>query len=252
MPDPLMPQPENEDDSPRDARSRRDAVSAYVDRVEMAWLAAKLPSRDRRRLADELEDSLEAALAAGATPREIFEVDPSALAQEIADAEGIVSPTPGTRMPVDRSGLIRWGVGSAIAMAAVVWFFLLMPLAALFFNDGTRATLIASMGVLYGICAVLTVGAAATGMAHYLKGTVQASATVRLATISVTFAGAVGVAICLGLARLSNYSSEPPVFLTYVLTVGSLMSAGIAFAWDRRPASDGTERPFVRSGAVPR
>ena len=72
----------------------RDAVTSYVDEVERAWVRDGLPPRARRRLAHELEDSLHAALADGASLDEILASDPHTLATEIATAEGLAPTLP--------------------------------------------------------------------------------------------------------------------------------------------------------------
>ena len=92
----------------------------------------------------------------------------------------------------------------------------------------------------YGICGELTLGAAAVGMSHYLRDLENARGTVALATAAMAITGAVGVGVCVGIARLTKYSSAAGVILSYVLVVGALMTAGIAAAWRRsRPPGTG-------------
>ncbi len=211
------------------------AVSAFVDEVETAWIRDGLPSRTRRRLAHELEDSLHAALADGATLEEVLAADARTLAAEIASAEGIAADSRAYDEPNLR-GLVAWAIGSATAMAAFIWFFALIPVGMIFYNESSTASLVVSLSLIYGICGVLTLGAAARGMAHYLREVENTRRTVVLATAAMGITGAVGVGICVGVARLTNYSSAPVVILFYVLIVGALMSAGIAAAWrSRRP-----------------
>ncbi|MEJ7831850.1 MAG: hypothetical protein WKF79_02970 [Nocardioides sp.] len=234
-------------DAAERAQAGYDAVSAYVDLVEAEWNAAGLNARTRRRLAVELEDSLVSALAAGASLDDLVAVEAATLATDIAVAEGVSSQAPNSSAPTPSTlrGLLIWGVGSATAMAGFVWFFLVIPIADTFYNDSSTGALIASLVIIYGIYGALTLSAAAGGMTHYLRQRDDTRATVALATAAMALGGVAGVAICMAVARLTNYSSAPAVILTYVAIVGLLSSAAITFTWHRRPARVSQAQPSM-------
>lgn len=231
--------------NPADTR-RHQEIATYVDEVETAWLRAGLPSRTRRRLAHELEDSLHAALAEGASLEEVLGADAHTLAAEIASAEGVSPAASDSNSQPNLRGFVAWALGSATAMAAFVWFFALMPIADIFYNESSTSSLIISLSIVYGICGALTLGAAARGMTYYLRRVENTRGTVALATTAMAIAGAVGVGMCVGIGRLTNYSSAPAVILIYVVVVGGLMAAGIAAAWRRRPPRTNPPQPTSR------
>jgi hypothetical protein len=243
--------PSGEDPAdPAYARPRED-VTSYVDEVERAWVRDSLPPRARRRLAHELEDSLHAALADGASLDEILASDPHALATEIATAEGFAPTLPNSDDQPNLRGLVAWAVGSATAMAAFVWFFALNTIANLVYDDSSTSSLLVTLIIVYAICGALTLGAAARGMAHYLRSVENTRGTVALATTAMALTGGVGVALCVGIGRLTNYSSAPGVILVYILVVGTLMAAGIAAAWRSRPPLTDPPRPASGPGPGP-
>lgn len=245
---PRQPSRENRD-APAHTRHQR-AVTTYVDAVETAWMRDGLPSQTRRRLAHELEDSLHAALADGASLEEILMADAHTLATEIASAEGISPAAPDSNDKPNLRGLVAWALGSATAMAAFIWFFAPIPIGSIFYNESSTSSLIVSLSLVYGICGALTLGAAARGMTHYLRKVENTRGTVALATTAMAITGAVGVGMCVGVGKLTNYSSAPAVILLYILIVGALMSAGIAAAWRSRPPR--TDNPQHASGPDPR
>lgn len=230
----------------------REAVATYVDEVERAWNRYGLPSRTRRRLAHELEDSLHAALTDGAKLEEVLTVDANVLAAEIASAEGISPVAPHSGDQPNLRGLVAWALGAATAMAAFIWFFAINAIASLvYYDESTTSSLVVSLTLVYGVCCALTLGAAAFGMAHYLRDVENTRGTVALATTAMALTGGVGVAVCVGIGRLTNYSSAPAVILIYILVVGTLMVAGIAAAWRRRPPQTNPTRPASGPGPRP-
>lgn len=116
-------------------------------------------------------------------------------------------------------------------MAAFVWFFALMPVARLFYNDSSTTASVVSLSLIYGSCGAVTLGAAAVGMGHYLRALESTRRTVALATAAMALTGSIGVGICVVVGWLTNYSSAPAVILLYVLIVGALMATGIAAVW---------------------
>lgn len=229
----------------------REAVTSYVDEVERAWVRDGLPPRARRRLAHELEDSLHAALADGASLDEILASDPHTLATEIATAEGLAPTLPNPDDHPNLRGLVAWALGSATAMAAFVWFFAINTIANLVYDDSSTSSLLVTLIIVYAICGALTLGAAARGMAHYLRSVENTRGTVALATAAMALTGGVGVAVCVGIGRLTNYSSAPGVILIYILVVGTLMAAGIAAAWRSRPPRINPLHPAAGPGPRP-
>ena len=244
------PQPSGENpDHPVHTR-HHEAVTTYVDEVESAWIRDRVPSRTRRRLAHELEDSLHAALADGASLDEVLSADAHTLAGEIASAEGISPAAPDPNDLPNLRGLVAWALGSATGMAAFIWFFALNTIANIVYNDSSTSSLLVTLAIVYAICGALTLGAAARGMTHYLRSVENTRGTVALATTAMAIAGAVGVGMCVSIGRLTTYSSAPGVILIYILIVGALMAAGIAAAWRSRPPR--TSSPHHASGPGPR
>jgi hypothetical protein len=212
------------------------AITAYVDTVEAGWRETGVPTRDRRRLAADLQAGLEAALGAGADLGDVLSADPQSLALEIAAAEGLQVTTPPRRKAeVNLRGLIKWGFGSAIAAAAFVWFVALLPVTAAFYNDSSERAELVSVVVIYAMCTVLVLCGTALGLARYLRDVPGRRLTVLTTTICMGLGGGAGVAVCVALARLTNYSDAPAVILTYVVVVGAFSSAGASLAWRLRP-----------------
>lgn len=241
-------QPEREDaDGPAHALHQR-AVGFYVDQVEAFWVGHGLPSRTRRRLVVELEDSLHGALTEGASLDDILAADAHTLATEIATAEGISIDAAHAGGRANLRGLLAWAIGSATAMAALVWFFALDPIADFFYTRPSTGALLTSVILSYGICGALTLGAAAGGMSHYLRDLENTRATVALATTALAITCAVGVGVCVGIARQTNASNAPAVVVIYVLFVGALMTAGIAAAWRTRLSPSRGSRRAPGSG----
>ena len=136
-------------------------------------------------------------------------------------------------------------------MAAFIWFFALIPIGSIFYNDSSTSSLLVSLILVFGTCGALTLGAAARGMTHYLRKVENTRGTVALATTAMAITGAVGVGICVGIGRLTNYSSAPAVILIYILIVGALMAAGIAAAWRSRPPRTNPPQPASAPGPTP-
>lgn len=112
---------------------REDLVASYVDRVEAAWVHGGVLPRVRRRLALDLERDLTAALESGASAAEVFSVEPTVLAADIAAAEG--HPSTDVAIPRgDSRGLALRDVGASVAMAGFIWFFAVQALASTFYR----------------------------------------------------------------------------------------------------------------------
>jgi hypothetical protein len=221
-----------------------DPIEKTLATADRTWRVYGVRRADRAALAADLRLDLESASADGVGPAQLLGEDVPGFARRLADEAGV------HREPPELGALLGTAlVGAALGGAAGLALLLLAsPIARRLLDPVPESTVPVqvTVGVYYGIPAVIVVAGAIVAVRYRLRELPRIRATARAMMLLLPLAGIVITPITMAFAWTTDFSTSAHVVVTEVLLVLAALAGATVLArrWAlREPAGRAEPAP---------
>lgn len=214
-----------------------DPVDKALRVADQQWRAQGVQPRDRATLAADLRLDLTAAAADGIDPEQLLGPDLRGFARRLADEAGVA------HLRAQYARLLRTAFVGAVlgtvAGAMAVFLLRLLLVTAFDLPAGLHVPVVVAVLIHYGGVAAVVLGGALAAVHLHLKDVPGIRDTVAAMAVLLPLAGLVVTPVTMGFARLTDYSTAPPVVLTETAMVLAALAGATLLArrWSLRPAT---------------